>query len=358
MRSLEVWREAVRNFGSGASRGLLSLVVFLAVALLLGIVATRGVVGVAEDAAVFRSSGASVFRLDAPGTIDGAACDVLGTVDGIDAAGATRAADKVKFALLPDLPAPYFDASPGIIDVLDANPDNAGAGLLIDRRLATALGIDEEPASTFVLGEQSAVTVAAAFEHPDDGRDSTLSGAALGVVVDQRPFDACWVQFWPPTENPLDIMGSVVTGSSEAGSGDVTQWNLTLGRTLDPDASFRDLPLVGIAALGAAVAAALAYVSVRTRRLEFASALHVGVHRTNLIGIVLAETALWLVPASAFALTALMLAATWSNPDPAFAAWLAGARVVVASVGAWVLSTAIATGTVREAHLVRFFQQR
>ena len=358
MRSLEVWREAARNFASGASRGLISMAVFLALVILLGVVASRGVVGVAQDAAEFRNAGASVFRLDAPGDIDGAACDRLHGVEGVQAAGATRASEQVRFVLLPDLPTPYFETSPGMPALLGAEPSIPDAGLLVDDRLAASLGIDDMPAATFLKADGSPVVVAASFAHPDDGRDSTLSGAALGVVNDGAPFDSCWVRFWPPTDNPLEIMGTVVIGSSAGGSGDLTQWNPTLGRALDPGDAFRSLPLVGITSLGAVVAAALAYVSVRLRRLELASALNVGVDRSDLVGIALAELAFWLVPACVFALTSLAFFATWSNPDPALAAWLAGAKTVGAAAGAWAVTTAVATVAVRETHLVRYFQQR
>jgi len=359
MRSREIWREAARNFGSGASRGLISMAVFMALVLLLGIVATRGVVGVAQDAAEFRNAGASVFRLDAPGNVDSAACDDLARVEGVVAAGATRASAEVRFALLPDLPTPYFDASPGMPVLLGADPVVYDAGIIVDARLAASLGIDDLPGTTFLATNGgSPVTASASFVHPDDGRDSTLAGAALGVVADQEPFDSCWVRFWPPTENPLEVMGTAVISASDGGVSDVTQWNLSLGRTLDPGSAFASLPLAGLSAVGAAVAATLAYVSVRLRRLELASALHVGVARSDLVRIALAESAFWLVPACAFALTALAFVATWSNPDPALAAGLAGARAVGVAAGAWILTIAAATAAVRETHLVHYFQQR
>jgi len=354
----EVWREAARNFGSGASHGAVSLVAFLALAVCLGGVATRSMVDVSTEATAFRDAGASVFRLDAPGDIDGTDCDALASVEGIDAAGAARVGDSLRFALLPDLPTPYFDVTPGLARLLGFE-DAAGvhAGLVIDADLVGALGLDRTPDDAYLAAGQTPTSIAATYEHPDDGRDATLSGAALGVAADDGdPFDACWVRFWPRSENPLELIGTAMIGSG--GTGEATQWNPTLGRVFDPEASFTALPLTALALTAAAVAAALAYVAVRLRRLELASARHVGVARTSLVGIALAEVTIWWLPTFVLALTVLAFAAAGQNPDPPLAALLAGARVVVAASAAWIATTGLATAAIRETHLVRYFQQR
>lgn len=357
MRFREIWREAARNFSTGASRGLVSMVAFLAIAVLLGSLASRAVVEVTQDAAAFRNAGASVFRLDAPAAVDGDACDDLQGIDGISASGATRNAGDIRFALFPDLPTPYFDATAGMIDMLSVQPATPEAGLIVDAELAASLGLGTVPVSTFLGDTAISVQVAGTFEHPDDGRDSTLSGAALGLVEDRRPFDSCWALFWPPSDNPLDVMGPVLTASA-SGSGTLVQWNPTLGRTIDPRAAFDDLPLLEIAATGVLTVAALSFLGVRLRRLELASALHIGIRRSDLLAIALSEAVLWLVPACLLALSVIMVAAIWNNDDPPFAAWFAGARTVGAVGAAWLLGTGIATAAVRETHLVKYFQQR
>ncbi|UIP59711.1 hypothetical protein [Agromyces marinus] len=354
MRLREVWREAAHNFGSGASHGLVSTFAFLAIAVCLGSVASRGVVDVTADAVAFRDSGASVFRIDAPDDIDGQACDALAQVDGVDAAGATRTGSPLRFALLPDLPTPYYDATQGMARLLDLR--NRAAGLFVDAELAESLGLGDAPSSSFLVGQEASTAIAATFDHPDDGRDSTLSGAAIGVTADGEPFDACWVRFWPPNDNPLEIMGTVI--ATPGGTAEAAQWNPTLGRTLDPRETFTALPNTALTIAAALIAAALAFVGVRLRRLELASARHVGVSRASLIGIALAEVAIWLIPACVLTLTALAFTATWHNPDPPAAAWLAGARIVIAASAAWLLTTALTTAAVRETHLVRYFQQR
>lgn len=357
MRLRELWREAARNVGTGASHGVISMVAFLAISLCLGGVATRGVVDVSTGAVAFRDAGASVFRLDAPGDIDGRACDALARVDGVDASGATRAGDPLRFALLPDLPTPYFDATPGLTRLLGIQPEAPTAGLIIDAEIADSLGINDLPDETFVTNADAPTSIAATFSHPDDGRDSTLSGVALGLALDDGDaFDSCWVRFWPPTQNPLELLGTVL--KSSGGTGDASQWNPTLGRTLDPQADFNSLPTTGLTAAAALIAAALAFGAVRMRRLELASARHIGITRANLIGMTSAELFIWWTPACALALTTLAFAAVWQNPDAPMAAWLAGARIIGAASAAWFLTTALTAGAIRENHLVRYFQQR
>ncbi|QAY58640.1 hypothetical protein ET475_00550 [Microbacterium protaetiae] len=297
-----------------------------------------------------------MFRLDSPGNVDGNACDALARVDGVDAAGATRAGDTLRFALLPDRPTPYFDASLGMAHLLDVDPASPNAGLIVDSTLAASLGLSHIPGTTFLIDGSRPSAVAGTYDHPDDGRDSTLSGAAIGLAVGSEPFDSCWVRFWPPSDNPLELLGTVTI--DVGGSNGATQWNPTLGRTLDPNAVFHSLPLVVLTSLAAIAAAALAFVGLRLRRLELASALHVGVSHSALAGISLAECAIWLIPASLFAATTLAFCAAWHNPDPPLAAWLAGARVVAAAMSAWILTIGLTAAMTNEAHLVRYFQQR
>ncbi|MBN9142000.1 MAG: hypothetical protein J0H23_14385 [Micrococcales bacterium] len=357
MRTRELWREAARNFAVGASHGIPFLLAFLAIVVLCSSIVSRAVVGVAAHADAFRAAGASVFRMDAPGQVDGAACDRLAEVEGVEAAGATRAVPALRFAALPDLPVPLLEASSGMTALLGVQPATVDAGLLVADSLADSLGVTL-PASSFLAGGDRGIGLVGGFADPDDGRDPTLSGAAISVVRDHRPFDSCWVRFWPPPENAGGIMGSVVIASAAGTPPAAVQWNTTLGRRIDSHAEFAAIPFAGVIGVATLVAAVLGYLGVRLRRLEFASALHAGVRRPSLTGIVFAELSLWLVPGCALALVALIPAATLGNPDPPFAAWLAGARVVVAAAGAWMLAAAIGSATVRERHLVRYFQQR
>lgn len=139
---------------------------------------------------------------------------------------------------------------------------------------------------------------------------------------------------------------------------EAVQWNPSLGRTFNPPEAFHALPLTELTSAAAAIAAVLALTSVRLRRLELASARHIGVTRPDLVGITLAETTIWLVPACVIALSTFAFLAAWQNPDPLLAAWFAGARVVGAAAAAWWITSGVATALIREAHLVRYFQQR
>ncbi|WP_425954893.1 hypothetical protein [Xylanimonas sp. McL0601] len=67
---------------------------------------------------------------------------------------------------------------------------------------------------------------------------------------------------------------------------------------------------------------------------------------------------LWIIPAVALALAALALAAHLGNPDPTLAAWTAGARVVGAAGGAWLVATGVSAAAAPERQLIRYFQQR
>ncbi|PQZ93741.1 hypothetical protein CQ018_08790 [Arthrobacter sp. MYb227] len=226
----------------------------------------------------------------------------------------------------------------------------------MDAELGASLGIGRVPAGTYLATGAEQVPIAGTFEHPDDGRDATLSGAALGIAADQNAFDSCWVRFWPPAGNPLELLSIPVTANH--GASEAVQWNSSLGRIFNPPEAFHALPLTELTIAAAAISAVLALTSVRLRRLELASARHIGVTGPDLVGVTLAETTIWLVPACVIALSTFAFLAAWQNPDPLLAAWFAGARVVGAAAAAWWITAGIATALIREAHLVRYFQQR
>lgn len=356
MRFKEIWREGIRNHVAGSSRGIIAFVAFLAVVISLGGIIVRGVVDVAIESDDFRQSGASTFRIDAPRSIDPKTCDALSEVDGVEASGATRKGEDLRFAILPDLPTPYFDVSAGMLELLDAVPAEPNSGIIIDSELSDLLSSSGRSTKTYLLGSTLPVNVSGIFEHPDDGRDATLNGAALGMDLRQDSFDSCWVRFWPPTENPLELLS--LSMSAHNGTSEAVQWNPTLGRFFDAQGAFEGLPLVYLTAVAALVSAVLAHILVRLRRLELASARHAGVTLVDLVWVVFAEAVLWLVPACIIALTTFLFFSVWNNPDPFLSAWLAGVRVVGVSAAAWILSSAVTTALTGEKHLVRYFQQR
>ena len=356
MKALELWREAARNFSTGASKGLLSLLAFLVLVLVLGFIAVRSVAGVSLAGEQFRNSGASVFRIDADGAVNPAACDALATVEGIDAAGATRKGAALNFASLPELPTPYFEATAGMAGLLGAEPGTLGAGLVLESELGSTLGLGPESKGTFLASGQGPIRIAGTFSHPDDGRDATLNGAALGISTDADSFDSCWARFWPPVDNPLELLSLSVSNGQTAS--EASQWNPKLGRSFDPQAQFDALPLTTLVLAAAVISAVLSVVLIRLRRLEIASARHIGVSAWDMVGMVLAETSMWMVPAVLVVLSCFVLLALWNNPDPMSAAWLAGARVAVAAAGAWCVAAGVAAACIRQTHLVRYFQQR
>lgn len=356
MRFKEIWREAARNYVAGSSRGIIAFVAFLAVVISLGGISVRGVVDVAAESDEFRQSGASTFRIDTTGSIDPKICDSLSDVDGVEAAGATRKGEDLRFAILPDLPIPYFAVSAGMLELLDSLPAEPNSGIIIDSELSDLSGGAGESTKTHVSGHTLPVNIAGSYEHPDDGRDATLSGAAMGLDLGHDSFDSCWVRFWPPTESPLELLS--LSMSANNGTSEAVQWNPSLGRFFDAQGAFESLPLAYLAAAAALISAVMAHIVVRLRRLELASARHAGVALADLVWLALAEVTLWLVPACIIALTTFLFLGVWNNPDPFLVAWLAGVRVVGVSAAAWVLSSTATTASTSEKHLVRYFQQR
>ncbi|XBH22888.1 hypothetical protein V5R04_06655 [Jonesiaceae bacterium BS-20] len=361
MRALEVLREGARNHGAGTSRALTSLIVFIFVAGILGTIATRMVVGVSQEAANYQTAGASVYRVDLPGRIDSQACDQISHMPGVLAAGASRQATDLTFALLRGLPIAVSEVTPGFIQLVGAEQnDPTSQGIILDVDLADSLGLVALPAALAVVGKPDPVPVLGTYLSPDDGRDTALSSGAL-AISNHGVYDACWVRYIPPIDNPMKVMGLALLPEKFGGEDQViapVQWNTSLGATLDPGQAFANLPLGWLIAAGGVLGIVLGAILTRLRKLEMSSALHAGADRWSLTSISAVEVFIWLGPAVGLLLGGLVWGAHYANPDPYWPAWQAGARVIAASAAGWLVGVCAVTVLTKEQRLIKYFQQR
>ncbi len=140
--------------------------------------------------------------------------------------------------------------------------------------------------------------VSGVYANPDDGRRPGLGYAALVVTPDNEPFDECWLDAWPQRPELAQLLLTTVIPNNDAPDElpTIGQFNTTLGAEFDGAARFEQRLTRFAPALSAILAASIAVLAIRLRRIELASARHSGVRGRDLLAITLLESAAWIVP--------------------------------------------------------------
>lgn len=350
-------REAIRNITSGTTRFALFGVVLSALTAGLILADFFVVVQQLDSAKAFRASGASTVTLAAKGQIDGTACHELSRISGVRAAGAVRqSSQKITPTLLSMAPLPEFEVTERFPSILSAAPEQ-GAGLILSREVATALGAG--PGDVLNTAEGS-FPVKATYDYPADGRRPGFGYAALSVAHDRRPFDECWVDAWPQITNLRALMFlTLEPGESDPDNRPtISQLNSSQGETFRGHELFSSRVTRGAMPLAFALSVAVGFVSTRMRRLQLASALHAGVLKRDLVFLVTIETAAWALSATVIGLGMAAVSARLV-PQSDSEALLAG-QIPIALIGLFgAVTGALAAGLLaREKHLFRYFKGR
>ena len=120
-------------------------------------------------------SGADVLMLQAPGLVDGAACDAIGDLPGVEAAGAIRAVpEPIVAAALPNGSIAGYRSRKARLRAFGV--DAADADVALSEEVATSLGLS--PGDPLIT-TSGATAVRGTFAWPDDGRRFGFSYAAL-----------------------------------------------------------------------------------------------------------------------------------------------------------------------------------
>jgi hypothetical protein len=355
MRATEAWREGWRNVRYGAARPLALAVAVLLTAgglAVLDLVTVRGMVVAAEH---FREIGASVLVVEAPGEVDGVACERLAQLPGVDAAGALRReSTKTVFSGLPQQAVPTITASPGLAGVLGVG--DSSSGVWLSRDLASSLGVRPGESAAMKDGQ---LRVAATFAYPDDGRRPGLAFAVIAPAPASQAMDECWVDSWPmnPQVRAL-LMGTVSPEADLAKPPTVTQLNGVLGASFDGHLRWEQRVTRWSPLAAAAIGVVLGMVALRLRRLELASARHAGVTVNSLLLIVATELVLILGLGLAGA-AGLLCLGVGGMPDGSGAVLYRSALGTVVA-GCWgvAMGAFVTVVTIRERDLFAYFKER
>lgn len=359
MRSRALISEICRDVASGTSRtvGLWSALSMVVVCLTLADAFT--VTRLIESARKYRASGAATLTIVAPRAIDGAACEALNGVPGVQAAGALRQSDSsLTLATLPSTPVPLYQVSRTFASVLDAQPSALG-GVYFPQDVLLALGTT--PGAPIVT-DKGNIVVAGIYAYSEDGRRPGFAWAALAPSPSSASYDECWASAWPQLPELRQLLLNTI--SADAGvtidnsTVQVNQLNARFGSAFSGAAEYRHRVSLLVPALSAIAGVLLALVSVRTRRLELAARLHDGARRQDLHWLVLVENLSWSVPTFLVAtVSGLTVAVRVAAPDQENLVVTASATALAAVLGV-VLGGAAGVSGLREACLFTYFKDR
>lgn len=257
---------------------------------------------------------------------------------------------------LPSSKIPLMETSPQFGDVLRAER-GPEPGLILSAQVSEALDLGIGDSLTTPTGR---VPVGGKYDYPDDGRRAGYGYAVLAPVQSNLgAFDECWVDAWPISERvPALLRMTLIPTGDDAQPPVLSQLNTSRGIGFDGPARYagRITRHVPIAAL--VVGIGLGYAAVRSRRIQFAAALHAGLRRRALAAILGLEVTSWTLPAAMFTIAvAALVAARAPNLSPGIALIL-GSRVWVLAVAGGFLGALVALLQVRERHLFRYFKER
>jgi len=355
----EAVREAWRNVVTGAAHATVWAGVLVVLTVVLGGVDANAVRTIVADGIAFREKGAATWVLDAPGMVDGAACDALAGVREIRAAGAvSQERDGVATTVLPRTPIPQFAVTPGLSEVLQVRTPEPGLGVWVSADVAARYGTG--------WGDQLAtpdgiVRVDGVYDFPDDGRDTALGFAALSPTpARDRVFDECWFTVWPMSDSAVALARTALVPTrdpSQASQIRFHQLNSSLGAAFTGLADFQDR-LSRFAPWAALVfSIALGFAAYWSRRLEHASALHAGLPKSFLLLEGVVEAAIWAMSGLVVATPLLLFVAAKAVADHTQIALL-GARSMVTGFAGVMIGTALGVWTVRESRLFALFKNR
>lgn len=366
----EAWRDLV----TGTTHACALALVIAGLTTLLAGADWMTVSSIRQQVDDYVAAGGSTWILQYDNHIDGAACDRLASLDGVQAAGALReGGSKLTFAALPSTGVPTYEVTAGAMDVFALSTTGAtgapevtsgGAGVggvMLSAEAAEPFGV--KSGTTLALKDGREMTVTDVFDWPDDGRRSGFSYAALTPVPadDAKPFSQCWVRAWPEPEgieSLLRLAVDCVTASADQTRPTVSRLNTSKGSVMNGDAMFENRLTTYAPWVALAGGLLLGLVAVRSRRLELASALHCGVPRTALVAQMLLETCVWTVAGTLVA--SPLLAWVWAANTLADARSIVGALLhIPAAAAVGVLTGALAAVlATRESHLLQYFKNR
>ena len=310
-----------------------------------------------QSANEYQAAGASITTLIAPGQISGPACESLTDLDLVKTAGAIRESEgKVTYSALPSAPLPIFEITPSFPNLLNTTTTGT-SGIVASDQVLSQLG---RQLGDTIATNDGEVSIAGVYSYPDDGRRSEYAYAALIPTNDSKPFDECWIDSWPQSDEIVSLLYTTLipTKAQDVDSPSISQLNTTLAREFNGQHLFQNRITKWAPILAAAVCLIVGFMSIHIRRLHIASALHTGLLRKDMRRILALETFAWLTVGIFITLTAAFTLVMTDMPaDRAILLTIMARTTLLAAIGA-IAGAIFAWLTIREKQLFNYYKNR
>lgn len=349
--------EAVRNVRSGTSGALLLGTLWFIVLMTTLVWNTVTVIAIVDAAQRYQDSGAATTIVESADNISGTLCESMSSIPNVTFAGALRESSApIRPAATPGVDLPTFDASPGLVSLL-MNGAGERDGIFTSRQVAGALGVSRGSTLTTADGEGA---VSGVFDYPEDGRRAGLGYAAVQSVAPSETFDECWVSVWPESDRVRAVVAASVLASAPADDAPpvITQLNSSLGASFEAERRYRDRATALVPLGTLLVGAGLGCSSVRTRRLELASARLVGVRIADQMSHLSLEQVMWVGASSIAAFVASTAVVLSCAPALAVPAMHTAVLTLAGGAVAMWAGSMLALATISSRRTIDYFKNR
>ncbi|MCL1923224.1 MAG: hypothetical protein FWG15_05140 [Propionibacteriaceae bacterium] len=350
-------KEAFHNVRTTTTKPGLLVSTFVALVFMATLSDLLTIAKLMTDALHYRNSGASTFIVNSPGQIRGDVCDQLADQDGVESAGALKQqVESLTSQTLPRGPIASYQVTEGALRLFEVE-DSGHAGLVLSTEVANTLGVTTGGSLPLTQG---GTYVRGVFEWADDGRKPGFSYSALTPVPADDLFDECWIKTWPMATNAQQLLRLTVDPRANdlQVRTDYSQMNTRLGSEFTGFDRYLDRITRFAPILALIVAGFLGFIFVWLRRLELASAQHVGASKLSQVGQLLIEHGFCLVVGGAIVLGLDGLTMALITPADPGALWQVSFRVLMGGIFGGLLGTTLGVNQISSNHLFRYFKTR
>jgi hypothetical protein len=308
MNLRSIFSESHRNVSAGTTR----LPLFIAVMLLIlsaGVTADAVVVrDVYTGQRDFLASGGATTIIESDGAINAHRCTALSDIKGVKGSFAARkVATAFELSAMPGTSLSVREVSGDFVTTLGGVGDaESGVGIAqgIDAKIGP-LALDTP--LQFTTGTS---TLSAIFNAPTDGRDERYSSAFFISTAPVGQFDECVLTVWPVNSSLEPLLYSALEPTATLEDVHVLALNASAGTPTTTETLLNARQTRTVPWIAAGLAFGAGILAVRTRRVELALALAVGVRKVPLAIQCLVESLYWILPASALGAVATIIIAT------------------------------------------------
>lgn len=275
--------EAVRSSVAGSTwLTVLGLILVTATAG-FAFIDIRSVSAILDSDDTARARGDHVLSVESVGNIDARRCTALSAA--AVRSGALRSAGFIAAAAVPDDPIPVYEATPGLLAILEST--TTAPGLIAGPALSGELGLEETTMLRATTGEDLPVVGATGPTRSRGAPDRSL----LTPVPALGRFDLCLIEFSRLHPTVTALAPFVLAESTDQVSV-TTLTRLPPDRVYDPYAELRDRPTRRLQPLLPVIGALLGLVGSQLRRKELAVLRSCGFGRGALAYLLTIESAI------------------------------------------------------------------